>query len=186
MRVGIFRNGANHSGVWEWRDAETGEVRCAVAYRVDASSDSRSAALRYRLVSTNETLAYNVPLLTTRPNYGGVKWWFGCPACRRRVRKLYLPPGHKYFVCRRCYRLAYELQRKDAQGRAIAKARKVRSRLGGSPSLLDRFPSPPKGMWSRTYLRLRAEAYAAEGRAIGLTQRWMDRMRKQGSEGLLQ
>lgn len=27
--------------------------------------------------------------------------------CGRRVRKLYLPPGGRYFGCRHCYRLTY-------------------------------------------------------------------------------
>ena len=28
-------------------------------------------------------------------------------ACNRRVAKLYLPPGGRYFGCRHCYRLTY-------------------------------------------------------------------------------
>ena len=36
--------------------------------------------------------------------------WFVCPlvGCGRRVGKLYLPPGGRYYGCRHCYRLTYE------------------------------------------------------------------------------
>ncbi|MFH2063161.1 MAG: hypothetical protein ABIJ46_03335 [bacterium] len=57
---------------------------------------------------------YRIRLTTTRPNYGGVRWWFVCPlsrngrACDRRVGVLYL--GGRYFGCRRCYRLPYDKQ----------------------------------------------------------------------------
>ena len=55
-----------------------------------------------------------VRLQTTRPNFGGVRWWFSCPRmldgeeCGRRVGKLYRPPEDRYFACRRCLDLTYE------------------------------------------------------------------------------
>jgi hypothetical protein len=54
-----------------------------------------------------------VELTTTRPRFGGLRWWFVCPLlvsgrpCRRRVGKLYLPPRARYFGCRHCYDLTY-------------------------------------------------------------------------------
>ena len=53
-------------------------------------------------------------LLTTKANFGGVRWWFACPftvggeRCNRRVAKLYLPPEARKFGCRRCHDLTYE------------------------------------------------------------------------------
>ena len=47
------------------------------------------------------------------PTYGGRRWWFMCPlafmagAPPRRVAKLYLPPGGRYFGSREAYRLTY-------------------------------------------------------------------------------
>ncbi len=40
---------------------------------------------------------------------GGVRWWFRCPSCGRRVQKLYLPPAspEETFACRICHRLTY-------------------------------------------------------------------------------
>jgi hypothetical protein len=42
---------------------------------------------------------YKVRLVTTKPNYGGRRWWFICPLVRRphAAAKLDLPSGGKYF-----------------------------------------------------------------------------------------
>src|SRR5262249_13469992 len=56
---------------------------------------------------------YRVGLTTTRPRFGGLRWWFICPLvvngypCGRRVGKLYLPPGGRYSGCRHCCDLTY-------------------------------------------------------------------------------
>jgi hypothetical protein len=56
----------------------------------------------------------SVRLQTTRPNFGGVRWWFSCPhvveggECGRRVGKLYRPPRGRSFACRHCLDLTYE------------------------------------------------------------------------------
>ena len=56
---------------------------------------------------------YRVRLVTTRPTYGGRRWWFLCPLARndggppRRVAKHYLPPGGTYFGSRQAYGLTY-------------------------------------------------------------------------------
>ncbi len=55
-----------------------------------------------------------VRLQTTRPNFGGVRWWLSCPRmvggkeCGRRAGKLYRAPGTPNFACRRCLDLTYE------------------------------------------------------------------------------
>ncbi len=56
---------------------------------------------------------YVVRLDWTRPNYGGERPWFLCPAltpqgpCNRRCRILYRPRSAKHFLCRQCHRLTY-------------------------------------------------------------------------------
>src|SRR5262249_49534577 len=35
----------------------------------------------------------------TRPNYGGSRWWYGCPKCDRRVSRLYKPVNEHCFFC---------------------------------------------------------------------------------------
>ena len=84
-------------------------------------------------------------------------------ACDRRVAKLY-GPG-RYFLCRHCYRLAHSSQSEDAQRRSMRRATKIRQRLGGNAGTASPLPPKPKGMWQRTYERLREQAFDAEERA---------------------
>ena len=49
-----------------------------------------------------------VSLITTPCNLGGVRYWFACPSCGRRVAVLYLAPGNVYFRCRNCNNLSYQ------------------------------------------------------------------------------
>ena len=75
--------------------------------------DEPSLCLFYTLTRNAEAVSYSVRLATTTPNYGGIRWWFLCPLapnrspCYRRVAKLYVPPGGKYFGCRTCHDLTY-------------------------------------------------------------------------------
>ena len=50
---------------------------------------------------------YKVNLVTTHCYFGGIRYWFGCPDCGRRVAVLYLAPGDVYFRCRHCNNLSY-------------------------------------------------------------------------------
>jgi len=58
------------------------------------------------------TLMHNSPLrftyTTTAPHFGGVRYWFLCPDCKRRVGKLYKPMDSYWFACRYCYNLTYK------------------------------------------------------------------------------
>lgn len=49
-----------------------------------------------------------IPLQQSIPNYGGIRWWFLCPKCRRRVSRLYKPSAVYCFFCRHCHNLTYE------------------------------------------------------------------------------
>jgi hypothetical protein len=71
---------------------------------------------------------YIIPITTTRPRIGGVRYWFRCPVehdrkpCGRRVKKLYLPPGEQIFGCRHCYDLTYRsCQKHDQRKAALAR-----------------------------------------------------------------
>jgi hypothetical protein len=69
--------------------------------------------LTYTVSLTGEEIRCRTQLITTRLPSGGLRWWIVCPlvkngqTCGARVRKLYLPPGARYFGCRDCYDLTY-------------------------------------------------------------------------------
>lgn len=44
----------------------------------------------------------------TIPNYGGKRYWFICPGCKRRVGILYIIAYGNIFKCRDCYSLIYQ------------------------------------------------------------------------------
>lgn len=98
---------------WSRGDNVTGTIGIQVEVRNDPEPGG-SVRLYYTSTShgTGETtnLDYRVSLNTTWCNYGKYRWWFECPlyGCGKRVGKLYLPPGAKYFGCRNCHRLTYE------------------------------------------------------------------------------
>ncbi len=60
---------------------------------------------------------YKISHTTTPCNFGGVRYWFGCQSCGRRVVVLYLASGNVYFRCRHCYDLSYESRNESRLGR---------------------------------------------------------------------
>jgi hypothetical protein len=131
--------------------------------------------LKYEMTDywTNEPLEIDdkIFLATSRPPFGGLRWWFVCPRLNRRVRKLYLPLGGRHFWSRRAYRLAYASQRETVHDRAMRRARKLTLKLGGDPAD-DEYPDKPKRMRWTTYTRLMDKLIAADRvadeRLIGL------------------
>jgi hypothetical protein len=69
--------------------------------------------LTYRGGATQGIVSCDIELASTRPNFGGCRWWFCCPSvdkagpCGRRVTKLYYHGGTDRFACRVCHRLTY-------------------------------------------------------------------------------
>ena len=116
-REGLPQPGRIRSGVREWR-TRGGEEVTRLAYALDMTNPH--VRLQYTDVKTGGHVDYRVRLVSTRLPSGGLCWWFKCPLmvaareCPQRVRKLYLPPGGKYFMCRHCWRLSYTSQRQDA------------------------------------------------------------------------
>jgi hypothetical protein len=114
MREGILLEGIHQSGVWSWLDSITGETTSSLGYEVDTTNPAHSwIRLFYTITSTGDKVDYTVRLTSTRPYFGGLRWWFICPLpvngriCYRRVGKLYLPYYARFYGCRHCYDLTY-------------------------------------------------------------------------------
>jgi hypothetical protein len=104
--------GAQTAGSWGWTYEGEDGPHATILYEADLR-DTDNAWLRLHYRANGEAVDYKVQLVTTKPNYGGRRWWFICPIVRRdggpprRVAKLYLPSGSKYFGSREAYALTY-------------------------------------------------------------------------------
>jgi hypothetical protein len=133
MREGILRQDIVRSGMWRWLHAGTGERTASIGYQVD-TTDEAAPWVRLHYSVNGTPLDYRIRLQTTRPRYGGVRWWFTCPlvvngqSCHRRVGKLYLPPARRCFGCRQCHQLTH---------RSAQEHDKRVDRLLANPDLLE-------------------------------------------------
>lgn len=93
---------------------------------------------------------------TTQAGYG-VREWYVCPRCVKRVAKLYI--GSKDIACRECWRLHYKSQSGDHLDRMLMSIRRQRFAIWGdnerTRNLLNRPDSfaKPKGMRWETFER---------------------------------
>jgi hypothetical protein len=76
-----------------------------VAYKLTGEEGARAVALYYEWGTAR---AQTVSLVSTVPHYGGLRWWFLCPRCGRRVGRLHLNAHAPAFACRACHNLTYE------------------------------------------------------------------------------
>ncbi len=118
--AGVFEKGPGHYWSYSWQTI-FGEQKGSIGYWFKERPDGR-LYLELSYISTDgltgerTPMAYGVDMTTTPCNFGGVRHWFFCPlvvngkACGRRIGKLYMPPGAKYFGCRNCHDLTYRCQ----------------------------------------------------------------------------
>jgi len=122
-RDGILWSADSRAGSLYWTSEGSKEPAATIGYEVkDLDNYSPCVRLFYTIVPSNERMDYRVALCRTYPYFGGVRWWFICPLvindqpCNHRVRKLYIPPGSRYFGCRHCHRLTYRsVQEQEAR-----------------------------------------------------------------------
>lgn len=150
QREGLLVPGNNIN--WQW--SRNGEKIASIGAKVE--SGYLRLIYNYRASNADnwESLDYPIRLQTTSCNYGGVRYWFTCPAvgCGRRVAILY--SGGKYYACRHCYQLAYQSQRESKGDRGHRGTNKIRNKLGWEPGIAHPQGTKPKGMHWRTFNRL--------------------------------
>lgn len=135
-------------GSWLW--TFTSGRQSSVSYTVVPDQ-----GVRLSYTANGQDYSYLVRLATTTPHYGGVRYWWLCPHCGRRVRILY--SGGR-FLCRRCHNLTYETaQSGDLLTTIDNRLYLIRRKLHGKWNLLDGPGDKPKGMHWDTYGRLARE-----------------------------
>jgi hypothetical protein len=164
-RSGYLAPGVKATGSRQWfatNDPEeiTGEAGVTIDLR-----DLAAPTFTISYVAGGVPLEIHGRLLTTRPQLGGVRYWFGCPRCGMRRRVLYAYParGRERFACRRCHGLRYYSHREGAADRSLRRARTLYRRIGGHPD--QAWYEKPKWMRWKTFDRILEEAHAAATRA---------------------
>lgn len=130
------------------------------------SPDRRSFEVpRYKLKATllagsdslrvdYERGSYIIPVERMPCNYGGYYYFFRCPQCKTRMRKLYCLEGR--YLCRKCANLGYLTQRLRPSRRCLAMARKIKDKLEGMAGSLER---KPPWMKQRTFKKLKSRHF---------------------------
>lgn len=111
-RKGHIKAGYSSSGILTW--SRNGNVTSSLALTTHLDADPPYICLLYTWNKT-EKRDYRVFLATTRPYYGGTRYWFHCPNCGKRVGKLHNAPGSGSFLCRTCQNLTYTSCRESHQ-----------------------------------------------------------------------
>lgn len=114
-RKGFIGPNIHQWGISWWQNAGTDEVTARIGWEMKTVEASGWLRLYYTITPRRDpenerAIDYRVPLETTEPHFGGLRWWFRCPGpgCRgQRVAKLYKPPSDDHFLCRTCYDLVY-------------------------------------------------------------------------------
>ena len=131
------------------------------ASSINIRAEVGRVVLEYRTQAWHETewvdRNESVTLDWSSCHFGRDRPWFVCPGrdCGQRVAKLF--SGRAGYLCRHCNNLTYNSTRANERSMAIGRASAIRIRLGSSGALTTQFPSKPKGMWAKTYLKLACE-----------------------------
>ncbi len=144
-------------------------TRSVVSVNIKAigAADRAHGSVRFRYTLDGKPVEHTIYLVQTACNYGGVRHWFKCGYCHRQVGVLYLSGGQ--CACRKCFNLAYQVERETYHDKQFRKAGKIRDRLGWQPGIANPVGAKPKGMHWKTFYRMRAEHDGVVLRICGLT-----------------
>src|SRR5262249_29311715 len=116
-----------------------------------------SLVIKYR---KNSRTPNSIPIDRIPCNYGGHRYYFKCPFCRQRMRKLYLA-HQSIFLCRKCLNLTYKSQFLRPSTRKDHMTQKIKRLITDKGGNFTLYNKPPR-MWRRTYDRLRRKHHYYE------------------------
>jgi len=123
-----------------------------------------------------ERIEHIVRLTQSVCNYGGVRNWFKCQYCHRRVGVIYVSNGQ--CGCRKCFNLAYQSERDTWQGQQYRKANAIREQLGWKVGIAHADGEKPKGMHWKTFYKLKAEHDFRVQLIFGHTMAWCAKVQR--------
>ena len=78
--------------------------------KISINTFSRQANKKVKemlLTSQIETMDKTIEITTSNVYFGGVRYWFKCPLCARKIGTLFIHPLTQQIGCRTCLRLEY-------------------------------------------------------------------------------
>jgi hypothetical protein len=166
------------SSPWQWTTGDSPEVTAEVELAIDLRCDPARYRIHYAVTSDagqRTPVTITGELLTTRPRYGGVRYWWACPRCGLPRRILYCYParGRQRFACRRCHGLRYAVERQTVTDRLHRRAQKLWTRAGSE----DGSEPWQKPKWMRwdTFSRLVLAGREAQERGDAILLRRLGR-----------
>jgi hypothetical protein len=115
----------------------------------------------------NKQHSYVIPFEKQSCNYGGFRYYFHCPLCNKRIRKLYFT--HGALICRKCLNLGYDSQRLRPSTRNMLLTSKIEKLLKAKGGSLH---EKPKYMKRVTFERLIDKHFE-------YTKKWEDAIRNE-------
>lgn len=109
---------------------------------------------------------YDLPLTTTQPTFGGLRYWWQCIKCHRRVAVLYCAG---VYVCRHCIGAKYQTQHMQPIDRHFKRIAELRGILGWYGGLAHGIGDKPKGMHQKTYDKLWLEYHHVARKVLNMT-----------------
>ena len=166
IRAGRLRPGWRTSGQLSWTatPGRSSSVNFEAYLANWAGHLQLDFVIREETTGSSRHVRQTIAFATTKPRFGGTRWWFVCPSTRERVGRLHLPPGATEFLSRRAHGLTYACQTEDRNARLARRSRKLMTRLGGDAGS-HWIPLKPHRMRWATYLRYVRQIKALESAA---------------------
>jgi hypothetical protein len=181
-RDNLIRSNSSRSGSLTWSEVHSRREVATIGYSTSIGDDEGSLRLRYTTTTrySGEKIDsdYEIMLETVPQPFGGIRWFFTCPATGARASRLYMPPGSTRFLSRGAYRhLAYQSQREAPYDRALRRAFKYRRKLGNHDGI-DGWIAKPKWMRQATFERRIEQVERAEAIVNAHLAGFLDRLRR--------
>lgn len=111
----------------------------------------------------HQNYQYDISVTTTACNYGGVRYWWKCPKCYKRVGVLYCAG---LYVCRHCIGAKYQSQLIQPIDNHFKRIAELRQRLGWQGGLAHGMGGRPRYMHHKTFEKLEHEYVKVARKAI--------------------
>jgi hypothetical protein len=174
IRDGGAKTGELRHRSISWRRARSRNMISSASIETDLRPGQRGW-----LTITSGQFEQRIQLCSLARTFGGVQWYFVCPAMACRASVLWMPPGGDRFLSRRAWgrHVAYGSQFATRYDRALTAFQRLRYQLG-APQYVSIFRGvPPRRKWMRstTYDKIIRQCDRHEATIIGHLEALVDR-----------